>query len=192
MKEDISNRNKVKKIVYIGLFSSVALILMSTISIPILPNATYLRYDPSEIASIFVAVLIDPMAGVAVCFFKDLLYFFLRAKSIFGPTADFIASSIFTFIVGTIYHSHLSQNKKLLLIMGGLIGTICRIIIIIPINIVILHLQFGFTTKKVLGMLLPVLIPFNSLKSIINFIALYLVIYLISTRKIFVKKFISP
>jgi len=133
---------QVKKIVYIGVFSAMAFILMSTISIPIIPYATYLRYDPSGVISVFVAVLFGPWAGVGVCFLKDLLYFFFRAKSIFGPTSDFFASGVFTFIIGAVYSKY--RNKKSLII-AGLLATIGRILIMIPINIVILWLQFGFT-----------------------------------------------
>ncbi len=176
---------QVKKIVYIGMFSAIAFILMSTISIPIIPYATYLRYEPSEVASIFVAVLFGPWAGVVVCFLKDLLYFFFRAKSIFGPTADFFASSVFTFIIGAVYYKH--RNKKSLII-AGIIATIGRIFVMIPINIVILWLQFGFTTKKVLNMMLPIIIPFNSLKSIINFIAFYLIFFILIKRTRFITK----
>ena len=165
------------------MFSALAFILMTTISIPIIPYAPYLRYEPSEVASIFIAVLFGPWAGVVVCFLKDLLYFFFRAKSIFGPTADFFASGVFTFIIGAVYCKH--RNKKSLII-AGILATIGRILIMIPINIVILWLQFGFTTSKALNMMLPIIIPFNSLKSIINFIAFYLIFSILIKRTRFV------
>lgn len=178
-----------RKLVFIGTFSAIAFILMATISIPILPHAQHLRYDPSEIASILVAIIFGPWTGVAVCFFKDLFYFFFRAVSIFGPTADFIASSIFTFTIGIIYS--LKRNKKSLII-GGIIATIVRIIVMIPMNLVILRLQFGLSTKQIIDMLVPILIPFNFLKASINFLAFYVIFSFLLKRTHFSKKFIQP
>jgi len=175
---------RTKKIVFIGLFSAMAFILMSTITIPIIPYAPYLRYDPSEIVSIFAAILFGPWVGVAVCFFKDLFYFLFRAVSIFGPTSDFLASSTFTFIVGIFYSKYKSKKS---IIYGGIIGTIVRVIFMIPLNIVILNLQFGFSLEQVLDMVLPILIPFNGLKSLINFVGIYYIFSFLLSRE-YIKK----
>jgi riboflavin transporter FmnP len=160
-----------KNIVFTGIFSSIAFVLMATITIPIMPSASFLRYDPSEIVSIIASVLLGPKIGVAVCFLKDILYLLFRARSIFGPISDFIASSVFTFTIGIIYYMNKSKKS---LIMGGVVATLARILIIIPLNIVILRLQFGLSINQVFDMLLPILIPFNFLKSIINFLGFYI------------------
>lgn len=175
---DFGGVMKTKNIIYIGLFSAIAFVLMATFSVPILLNAPYLRFEPSEVISILAAALFGPLAGVSVCFLKDLLYLFFRAKSIFGPVADFFASAVFTLIFGIIYF----KNKKSL-VKSGIIATIARLIFIIPLNVFILKLQFGYTTEIVFNMLLPIIFPFNLIKTIINFVCFYY-LFLILTKRI--------
>ena len=168
-----------KRIVYISVFAAMAFILMSTFSIPILPNAPYLRFEPSEIPLLVVACMIDPWAGLFTNLIKDLLYYFFRAKSIFGPTADFLITSSFVVITGIVYR----RNRSNIGLIGALIiGIIGRLLVMVPVNIIILGLQFGMSPSKVLSMMIPIIIPFNLIKGGINAIGAFLIVQALLKR----------
>lgn len=162
----------IKKIIYIGLFAAIAFILMITFSIPILPNAPYLRFEPSEIPILLSVCLFGPWAGLLANLVKDLLYFLFRAKSIFGPTADFIATSSFVMIFGILFTKFRNNTGFILSLAAGIIG---RILVMVPVNIVVLRLQFGMSPAQVMDMMVPVIIPFNLIKGGINAVGVYFV-----------------
>ena len=168
-----------RKVVYLGVLGAMAFILMGTFSIPIVPGAPYLRFEPGEIPGIIAACMMGPWAGVLVNAIKDILYFFLRAVSIFGPMGDFIASASFAFLVGLVYQKFKTPGGFL---AGSIIATVGRVVIMIPGNLIILGMQFGMTPMEVMDIMLPAIIPFNLIKSIINAIGAFVIIKLLLER----------
>lgn len=168
-----------KKVVYLGLLGGMAFILMGTFSIPILPAAPYLRFEPGEIPGIIAACLMGPWAGVMVNAVKDILYFFLRARSIFGPIGDFVATASFAFIMGLIYYNFRSNRGFIIAAVAASIG---RVLVMIPANLIILGLQFGMSPMEVMDIMLPVIVPFNLIKSSINSVGAFIIIRLILVR----------
>lgn len=84
-----------QQLVFLGVGGALAFLLMATLQIPVLPQASYLRYDPSDAVALLAGVVYGPGAGVAVVLAKDLLYLAFRARGPFGPLADFIAAATF-------------------------------------------------------------------------------------------------
>jgi len=173
---------KTRRIVYIGLLGAMSFILMATFSIPIIPQATFLRFEPSEIPAIFATAVLGPVAGVAVCAVKNVLYFMFRAKSLFGPASDFMASSCLVFVIGIIYQKFPSTGGFL---MACSLGTIARVLMMIPINLVILWLQFGMNSTQVMAMMWPAIIPFNLAKSVINSLGAFVLLEAVLRRASF-------
>ena len=152
--------------VFIGMLGAAAFILMATIQIPILPSAPYLRYDPSDVIGLIAAIIAGPVAGVAVVALKDGLYLLFRARSIFGPLANFIAVATFVGVSGWML-----RGKRLTLpslVAACAVGGLARVLVMIPANFAILNLQFGMPPARVSHLLLPVIIPFNVMASVIN------------------------
>ncbi|HHV79339.1 MAG TPA: ECF transporter S component [Firmicutes bacterium] len=144
---------------------AMGFLLMAYAQFPIVPAYSFLRFDPGEFAMLLAGVTMGPRAGVMAVAVKDLLYLLFRAKSPFGPIADFIACSSFVYVVSLITR----QRKDTAgLAMACVIGTIARIIVMIPANVIILRLQFGFGFSKVMSMVWPVIVPFNVVKSLTN------------------------
>ena len=92
-----------KRITYVGLLGALAFLLMSIFSVPLIPGAQFLRFEPSEIPALVASVTFGPVAGVMTNLIKDILYFMFRAKGIFGPLSDCLITSVFVFVVGWIY-----------------------------------------------------------------------------------------
>lgn len=161
MKKKIST----KQITSLGLLGAVAFLMMSAFSIPLIPGAQFLRFEPSEIPVLVASATFGPIAGVMTNLIKDILYFMFRAKGIFGPLSDFLITSVFAFVVGWIYRKKPDSKG---LIFACIVGTIARTIVMIPVNCVILPLQFGYGVDQVLQMMPYALIPFNLAKAVIN------------------------
>ncbi|MDR5694353.1 MAG: ECF transporter S component [Armatimonadota bacterium] len=154
-------------LILLAMLAAVAFLLMATVQFPVLPAAPYLKYDPSDVVALFTAITLGPAQGVAVVALKDLLFLILRAGNIFGPTADFLAAATFAGVTGWVYRSLPRRN------LGDLglacaIGVLARILMMIPANFLILFLEFGMPPTKVASLLVPVIIPFNGLKGVIN------------------------
>jgi len=153
-----------QRLVFLGVGSALAFLLMATVQVPVLPQAPYLRYDPSDAVGLLAGVVYGPGAGVAVVLVKDLLYLTFRARGPFGPLADFIAASTFVAATAWAFRGIRGPFASRLLV-STMAGTLARVLIMIPANIVILNLQFGMSPDRVQAMLLPILIPFNALKA---------------------------
>lgn len=156
-----------RTLVLIGMLGGASFILMATLQVPILPAAPYLRYDPSDVVGLMAAFTLGPAAGVAVVGLKAVLYFLFRARSIFGPVANFIAVAAFVGAAGWAFRLRPRPSARWLLAACG-IGALARLAAVIPANFIILNLQFGMPPAQVAGLLVPVIIPFNAIASAVN------------------------
>lgn len=157
---------KVQQLVLCGMLAGIAFLLMATVQIPILPQAPFLRYDPSDAAGLLAGVLYGPSAGVAVVAVKSILYFILRAKGPFGPLADFIAASTAVYVTAWMFRRG-GGPFVARLVTAAVVGAAARVLIMIPANYVILYLQFGFSFERS-SALLPVISAFNAVKAVLN------------------------
>ncbi len=156
-----------QKLVVLAVLAAVAFVLMATVQFPVLPQAPYLRYDPSDAVALLGGVMYGPGPAVAVVFVKDVLYLLFRARGPFGPLADFVAAA--TFVAATSWAYHRGRGPvPARLLRAAALGTLARVLVMIPGNFVILYLQFGMPPERVAGMLLPVFVPFNAVKAAAN------------------------
>lgn len=157
----------IRTLVLIGMLGGASFILMATLQVPILPAAPYLRYDPSDVVGLMAAIILGPAAGVAVVGLKAVLYFIFRARSVFGPAANFIAVAAFVGAAGWAFRLRPRSSTLWMLAAVG-VGVLARLAAAIPANFVILNLQFGMPPAQVAAMLRPVIIPFNVLAGALN------------------------
>lgn len=174
----------VRPLVLIGMLGGAAFILMATLQVPILPAAPYLRYDPSDVVALLTAVTLGPAAGVAVVAVKAVLYLLFRARSIFGPTANFIAVAAFVAVTGWVYRRRPGASTGWLAASCAA-GVAGRLLAVIPANFVILHLQFGMPPARVAALLWPVIIPFNVVAGVVNGALTLLIIAALRRRGLF-------
>jgi riboflavin transporter FmnP len=154
-------------LVMVGMLSAAAFVLMATVQLPVLPSAPYLRYDPSDVVALLVALEVGPGPAVAVVALKDLLYLMFRARSPFGPAANFIAVATFVGVAGWVY-ARRDRRSAGWAAAACAAGALARVLVMIPANFVILYLQFGMPPARVAALLGPVIVPFNVLAAGIN------------------------
>ena len=92
---------------------------------------------------------------------------------LYGFVMNFIASTAFILPAAVVYHRRRTMK-------GAVVGLACSIVAMTGVmllwNYIITPIYMGSTREAVAGMLLPVIMPFNLIKSVLN-AALVLVLY---------------
>src|SRR5690554_5960515 len=105
-------KNSVKTLVAIGMLSAIAYVLM-LLKFPILPAASFLKLDFSDIPALIAALVFGPGAGILVEFLKNVLDYFMTGSETgvpVGHISNFIAGVLFIVPAYYIYQK-LRTNK---------------------------------------------------------------------------------
>ncbi|MGM9991466.1 MAG: ECF transporter S component [Candidatus Bruticola sp.] len=159
----------------ISTLSALALMLMLTVRLPILPMAPFLTYDFSEVPALVAAFSLGPAAGAAVelikCFIFMILHF--NPLQLIGVPANLITGLLIVCTSAKFYNLSRGEDfsyKRLCTAM--LLGTVITTIVMIPVNFLIyLILQKFFTdimTMSVGTYLIGAALPFNFIKCLIS------------------------
>jgi len=107
---------KAKDIALIGVFSALSFALMF-LEIPLIPAVNFLKYDPSEVAALILALNTSALHGVLVIIVKDVLFYFAKSGDIIGITMNAIAGIVFVWLVVKFW------EKKVLSALASIGGT---------------------------------------------------------------------
>ena len=152
----------VRELVTLAIFSALGMAL-SFIQIPIFPPAPYLQYDPSGIVTLTVALMYGPAAGIMV---QLVSWIPKLIMSPLGSLLTFVAMIGAVLIVGLIYKKfHNLKGAIVAIVVGSVVFTA----IAIAMNFVITPIYTpGVTVEAVASMVVPILLPFNIIKCVIN------------------------
>src|SRR5690625_5148345 len=101
------------KLIVIGLLGAISLILFF-ISFPLPMLPPYLKVDFSDIPALIAGIIFSPIAGVLVILVKNGLYFVISgATDLVGVVANFLAGSVFIFVVAYFYHKMLNFHGSI-------------------------------------------------------------------------------
>lgn len=152
----------VRELVTLAIFSALGMAL-SFIQIPIFPPAPYLQYDPSGIVTLTVALMYGPAAGIMV---QLVSWIPKLIMSPLGSLLTFVAMIGAVLVVGFIYKKfHNLKGAIVAIVVGSVIFTT----IAIAMNFVITPIYTpGVTVEAVASMVVPILLPFNIIKCVIN------------------------
>lgn len=150
-----------RQIVLIACFTAIACIL-SFIEIPLMPAAPYLKYDPSGVASLVASLVFGPVSGalVAICSWVPRLI-----TNPIGAVMNIMGALAMVVPAGLIYKKTLTISGA---VRGMLVGIICSVVVSVGLNFIATPLYFGGSIADVMKMVLPILIPFNLIKLLIN------------------------
>lgn len=166
------NRLKTKELVFIALFGVISYLLARFTKFPIFPNATFLKFEFGEFPLILAGYLLSPLAGIFALGLKELLSLVFSGSNILGLLADFLISGSYLLV----FSMFVRKNQALKgIVLATVIALLVRTIISIPVNILVLYLQFGTNIAGVLAQM-PLIILFNIIKPTFNtgcFVLLY-------------------
>ena len=144
-------------IALVAIFSAISFVLMLLdFAIPaLIPN--FVKMDFSELPALIASFALGPMAGVLVCFIKNLIHLTVTSTAGVGELANFIIGAALVFPAGMIYKYH--HNKKFAII-ACFAGAIIMGLASYPINLWVTYpFYYNFMPKEVILNMYKDLLP---------------------------------
>ena len=156
------------------MLAGMAVVSTLIIRVPFAFAPPNMRYDPQDVFILLGGFIYGPLAAAAMSIVVALTRFLIsNTTGHWGLLMNFV--STFSFVVPAAIVYYKMRNFK-----GAVIGLIVGIIVMIPtmllMNYIIVPLFTPAPREAVVGMLIPVILPFNLLKGGIN-AAVILMIY---------------
>ncbi len=151
-----------KKVVLASLFCAIAYIVTFVFRFHVM----FLTFDLKDTIIAIGSLILGPFYGVMIALVVALIEMLtVSGTGFYGFIMNFLASAVFSFIVGIIY-----KHKRTF--TGALISVItaaCSVVaVMILANIFITPFYMGTTTKEVINLIPKLLLPFNICKYVIN------------------------
>ncbi len=152
-----------RRIAVTALFCALAFIL-TFVEIPIFPLAPWLEYDPSGIVAFVAALVFGPSTGAVVVVLPWVLKT-LFSFNVYGHLMAIVANLALV-IPASLIARRVTGGRGLAL--GMVVGSAVALAACVLCNIVITPLYTAVSTADVLAMVVPILLPFNIIKIVIN------------------------
>lgn len=169
-KVTVTRNNKkmsTRVMVSLAMLAAISVILVSAIHFPLIPAAAFLEYDPADIPILIGAFAFGPVAGLLLAIVVSVIQGMTVSAGghIIGIVMHIFATGGCAFVAGSIYKKNKTRkNAVLALVAGALVQTVAMVIM----NMIFTPLFMGQPLEVIIGMLVPVIIPFNLLKAGIN------------------------
>ena len=170
---EFTNTNKwdTRQLVTMALMCAIG-VLLAFIQIPLLPGVTWLTYDPSNLTALVCGFAYGPAAGLAVGIVTNVIHGILLAD-VSGTFMNILVVIGFVWPAAMIY-------KRMHTFKGSLVGlavaVVCATLMAILGNLIVTPAYLGVALEAVVALIIPTLLPFNIIKSVLN-AALTLLVY---------------
>ena len=145
MNQKKSLRGYTRSMAVTAIMSAVSIVLMMLeFSVPFVPS--FLKLDISDFPALLTSFAISPIAGVAVCFLKNVLHLFFTTTSGVGELANFIISSAFVLPAGLIYKRFRTKSGA---VVASFVGAIAAALMCVPVNY---YITYPFYAKVMIPM----------------------------------------
>lgn len=150
-----------QRLAHTALLVALALVL-SFVELPIFPAAPYLKYDPSGIVCLLAGLAFGPATGAAVAILPWLVHLFVEP---FGALMGMLCSAACVIPASLAYRARPTRAGLIgALVASGAIATCAAIVG----NLLITPLYSGMSAAQVATLIVPILLPFNVMKVVIN------------------------
>lgn len=151
---------KIKDLMTIALLVAVA-IVVSLFELPIIPNASFLKLDFSDVLFIVIAVYFG-MKGLTIAAFIKAMFLYLTASDIIGIATNVLA----TIVLAGVYYIGYKTTKKV--VISAMLATIALSVILSVSNYMVflplyIHL-FQYKLGAIEPLVLYAILPFNVIK----------------------------
>ena len=155
---------RVRALVCMAMLSALAIAADVFLRIPNIGG--FLTYEPKDVVLTVGGFIFGPIAGLVmsliVCFVEMIT---ISDSGLIGFLMNFLASGVFIGVSTAIYSRKKSLSRA---IVGLIAGSFSMLAIMLLWNYIITPLYTGLPREAVLGLFLPLLIPFNLLKAALN------------------------
>lgn len=166
-----TNKWETRQLVTMALLCAIG-VLLSFIEFPLLPGATWLKYDASAMPAMVVGFAYGPVAGVSVGVIGAIIHGIMLGD-FSGAVMNIIVVTFYILPSALIYkRAHSMKGAVVALVVGSLCATIGAILG----NLIITPAWLGVPLDAVIAMIIPILTPFNLIKALLNSV-LTLIVY---------------
>lgn len=166
-----SNRWNTRQLVTMALMCAIAS-LFSFIQIPLIPGVSFLTYDPSLMPAMVCGFAFGPGAGIAVGSIAAVIHGLILGEWV-GSLMNIFATAFFVLPAALLY-------RRMHTLKGAIAGLVISVITAtagaILVNLTIGVWFYYGSADVIIPLILPALLPFNLVKTILNAL-LTLVVY---------------
>ena len=164
----MNNRNKIsdktKKLCGMAMFAALAFVLsLFTSGI----RVAFLTIDIKDAILAIGAFIYGPIAALPMCILTAFLSSVITGfeTGFWGLAMDFFSSLIFSMTAALVY-----KYKRTMIgaVIGLFVSVVAYTVMMIPLNLLITPIFTGQSVEAVIGLLIPLLVPFNFAKSVLN------------------------
>lgn len=155
---------RLKRLTIMAMFTALAFVSVALIRIPVM---LWLSYEPKDVFLTIGAFLLGPVEGVIMTIVVALIEMVtISSTGGIGFAMNVFSSCLFVCTASLIYHRHRTLS-------GAIIGLLCGAILATSGMLLWNYLITPFfmentTREQVAGMLLPLFLPYNLLKTGLN------------------------
>lgn len=163
--------SQTRKITTIGMLCAVTYVMMAVGRIPVV---LFLKYDPSDVIVTLGGLIWGPMTSCIVSIVvASVEMVTVSSTGILGCIMNIVQTVSFACTASAIYRKKRTMSGA---VIGLSAGCITSVLLMMLWNYLITPLYMGYSREAVAELLLPVFLPFNLLKSVLN-AALTFVLY---------------
>ena len=159
----MKQKMRAKEITSLAVFAAVAFVAMMVVKVPIVQ---WLKYEPKDILLVIASFIYGPAAGfMAIIAVSVVEMLTVSDTGFIGLAMNILASGTYCLAASYIY----SRRRTLWgAVMGLIAGSVLTVVAMLLWNWLITPIYMGVPREMVTEMLLPVFLPFNSLKVCLN------------------------
>ncbi|MBQ8175704.1 MAG: ECF transporter S component [Oscillospiraceae bacterium] len=158
-----SNRMDTKKMVVLAMMTAIAYVAVFIFRIPVV---LFLKYEPKDVIITIGGFIFGPFASMLMSAVVSLVEMVtISGTGPIGALMNFLSTVSFSCTAAIIY-------KKIHTIKGAVIGlvtgSLVMVVVMLAWNYLITPIYMETPREVVAGMLVPVFLPFNLLKAVLN------------------------
>ena len=146
-------------------------VMLSFVEVPLMPAAPFLKYDASLVPAMVCGFAYGPGAGVAVGAIGAIIHGILLAD-LTGCIMNILVVVGFVLPAALVYARARTARFAIIGLSLGVIGALAAAV---GGNLVLTPAYMGVPLQAVIDMLVPILIPFNLIKAVLNSILTFVV-----------------
>ena len=153
----------VKRLVLLAVFTALAYVAVGLIRIP---AVAFLKYEPKDVIIVMGGFILGPLASLIIAAVTALIEMVTISETGFiGCVMNLLSSACYACTAAMVYKHRRTLAGAL---MGLLLGSSLMVIVMLLWNWLITPLYLGGDREAVAAMLVPVFLPFNALKALLN------------------------
>jgi riboflavin transporter FmnP len=153
----------VKQLVLLAVFTALAYTAVCLIRIP---AVAFLSYEPKDVIIVISGFIFGPLSSLIIALVTSFLEMItISDTGPVGAVMNLLSSSCYACTAAMFYKYRRTLSGA---VAGLAIGSVVMVLVMLLWNWLITPLYMGVSRDAVVGMLVPMFLPFNAVKALLN------------------------